>query len=154
MIEHARQNVFSNTNNVMDGNWVRVGASLNTSNDFPLYAAGGNVYYLKVYGQWNIHHAHRMFISQLSSTRALSVYRKQHTVVWAQLATNTAFTDFANFNLSIGTLGTRGGGALSSSITPAPKGWYLCQMTFSTFDAKSFIVHIVEGSKSIRGEFN
>jgi len=27
-------------------------------------------------------------------------------------------------------------------------------MTFSTFDSKSFIVYIVEGSNSIRGEFN
>ena len=27
-------------------------------------------------------------------------------------------------------------------------------MTFSTFDAKSFICYIVEGSNSVRGEFN
>ena len=61
---------------------------------------------------------------------------------------------FVNFNLSNGTLGTRGGGASSASITPAPNGSYLCQMTLSTFDAKSFICYIVEGSNSIRGEFN
>jgi hypothetical protein len=106
----------------MNGNWVRVGASLNTSNDYPLYAAGGNVYYLKGDGSWNAHQVYRMFNSQLSSSWTLSVYLRQHTVVWAQLATSTAFTVFANFNLSNGTLGTRGGGASSSSITPAPNG--------------------------------
>jgi len=95
-----------------------------------------------------------MFNSQLSSTRTLSVYLRQHTAVWAQLATSTAFTVYANFNLSNGTLGTRGGGASSSAITPAPNGWYRCEMTFSTFDAKSFICYIVDGSNSIRGEFN
>jgi hypothetical protein len=155
MIEPARQNVLSNTTNMMDGNWVRDGASLNTTNDYPLYAAGGNVYYLKGDGSWNTHHVYRMFNNQLSSTRTLSVYPRQHTAVWAQLATSTAFTVFANFNLSNWTLGTRGGGASSSAITPAPNGWYRNdEMTFSTFDAKSFIVYIVEGSNSIRGEFN
>ena len=95
-----------------------------------------------------------MFKIQLSSTRTISVYRRQHTTVWAQLATSTAFTVYANLNLSNETLGTRGGGASSSSITPALNGWYLCHMTFSTFDAKSFICYIVEGSGSIRGEFD
>ena len=46
MIEQARTNVLSNTNNMMDVNWVRVEAYLYTSNDYPLYAAGVNVYYL------------------------------------------------------------------------------------------------------------
>ena len=95
-----------------------------------------------------------MFNSQLSSTRTISVYLRQHTAVWAQIASSTAFTVFANFNLSNGILGTRGGGASSSAITPAPNGWYRCKLTFSTFDAKSFIVYLVEGSGSIRGEFN
>ncbi len=43
MIEPARQNDLSNTTTMMDGNWVRVGASLNMTNDYPIYAAGGNV---------------------------------------------------------------------------------------------------------------
>ncbi len=152
MIEPTRQNVLSNTTNMMDGNWVRVGASLNTSNDYPIYAAGGNVYYLQDDGQWNTHHVYRMFNSQLSSTRILSVYIRQHTAVWAHLATSTAFTVFANFNLSNGSLGTHGGGASSSVISPAPNGWHRCEMTFSTFDVKSFTVYIVTGSNSIRGE--
>ena len=46
MIEPHRTNVLSNTNNMMDGNWVRARASINTSNDYPLYTSGGNVYYL------------------------------------------------------------------------------------------------------------
>ncbi len=95
-----------------------------------------------------------MFNNQLSSFRTLSVYIRQHTAVWAQLAISTAFNVFANFNLSNGTLGTRGGGASSSAITPAPNGWYRCEMTFSSFDAKSFIVYNVTGSNSIRGELH
>ena len=84
------------------------------------------MYYLKGDGSWNAHQVYRMFNSQLSSTRTLSVYLRQHTEVGTQLATSTTFTVFANFNLSNGTLGTRGGSASSSSITPAPNGWYLC----------------------------
>ena len=61
---------------------------------------------------------------------------------------------FFKFHLSNGTLGTRGGGISSSSITLAPKRWYRYKLTFSTFVAKSFILSIVEGSGSIRGEFN
>ena len=49
---------------MIDGNRVRVGISLNTSNDFPLYAAGGNVYYLKGDGSWNAHRVYRMFNNQ------------------------------------------------------------------------------------------
>ena len=81
MIEPARQNVLSNTTNMMDGNWARVRASLNTSNDYPLYASGGNVYYLKGDGSWNAHQVYRMLNNQLSSNRTLSVYLKQHTAV-------------------------------------------------------------------------
>ncbi len=146
MIEPQRTNVLSNTTNMMDGNWVRTGASLTTSSDYPIYASGGNVYYLKGDGSWNAHQVYMMFNNQLSSTRTLSVYFWQHTAVWAQLATSTAFTVFANFNLSNGTLGARGGGASSSAITPAPNGWYRCERAFSTFDAKSFICYIVDGS--------
>jgi hypothetical protein len=47
MIETQRQNALSNTKTMMDGNWVRVGASLTAPNDYPLYGAGGNVHYLK-----------------------------------------------------------------------------------------------------------
>jgi hypothetical protein len=154
MIKPQLINVLSNTNNMIDGNWVRVGASLYTSNDFPLYAAGGNVYYLKGDGSWNAHQVYIMFNNQLSSTRTIYVYLRQHTAVWTQFATSTAFTVIANFNLINGTLGTRGGGASSSAITPAPNGWYRCEITFSSFDAKSFIRYIVEGSGSIRGKFN
>ena len=64
LVEEQWTNVFSNTNNMMESNWVRVGASLNTSNDFPLYAAGGNVYYLKGDGSWNAHRVYRMFNNQ------------------------------------------------------------------------------------------
>ena len=73
MIKPTRQNVLSNTNNMMDGNWVRTGARLTTSSDYPPYAAGGNVYYLKGDGSLNAHQVYRMFNSQLSSTRTISV---------------------------------------------------------------------------------
>ena len=122
MIEQARTNVFSNTNNMMNGDWIRVGDTLTTLADFLLYAAGGSVYYLKGDGSWNSHQVFRMFNAQFSSTRTISVYLRQHTTVWAQIASSTAFIVFANFNLSNGTLGPRGGGASSSAITPAPDG--------------------------------
>jgi hypothetical protein len=135
LVEEHRTNVLSNTDNTMDGNWVRVGASLNTSNDFPLYAARGNVYYFKGDGSWNAHHVYRMFNNQMSLTRTISVYFMQHTVIWAQIAPSTAFIVFVNFNLSNGVLGTLGSGASSSTIVSAPNGWYQCELTFSTFDA-------------------
>ena len=94
MIEQARTNIFSNTNNMMNDNWVRIGASLTSSNDFPLYAAGGNVYCLKGDGSWNAHQFYRMFTSHLIT---ISVYRRQHTAVWAQLATSTALHYFCKF---------------------------------------------------------
>ncbi len=122
VIEPQRTNVFLNTSNMMDGNWVRVGASLNTSKDYPLYAAGGNVYYFKGDGSWNARRVYRMFNNQLSSNRTIFVYLRQHTAVWTQIATITAFTVFAKFNMANGTLGSRGGGASSSAITPAPNG--------------------------------
>jgi len=59
---------------MLDGNWVRVGATLTTPSDYPLYAAGGNVYYLKGDGRWDAHQVYCMFNSQLSSTRTIFVY--------------------------------------------------------------------------------
>ena len=70
------------------------------------------MYYLKGDGSWNAHHVYRMFNSHLSYTQTISVYLQQHTVVWAQLATSTAFNVFANLNLSNGTLCTRGLGRI------------------------------------------
>ena len=97
MVEEQRTNVLSNTNKMMDGNWVRVEASLNTSNDVPLCAAGGNVYYLKGDGNWNAHQVHRMFNGQLSSTQPISVYLRPHMALWARIPSSTAFTVSSNF---------------------------------------------------------
>jgi hypothetical protein len=95
LIEPQRTYVLPNTNNMMTGIWVRVGDSLNTSNDFTLYAAGGNVYYLKGDERWNVHHVYKMFNSQLSSNRTISVYLRQHTEIRAQIATNAALAVFS-----------------------------------------------------------
>ncbi len=82
------------------------------------------------------------------------MYLWQHTAVWAQIASSTALNAFTNFNLSKWTLGTRIGGASYSAVTPDPNGWYRCELTFSTFDANSFIVYVVDGSGPVRGVFN
>ena len=79
IIEEQRTNMLWQSNNMLDSIWLKSGATLTASSDFPLYAGGGNVYYLKANGANSNHNTSRLFIYQLNSLRTLSVYLRQHT---------------------------------------------------------------------------
>ena len=121
------------------------------SNDFLIYAAGGNVYHLQGNGLRNSHNVGRG-IRESGNTRTISIYLRQHFATWAQIAVVQVFNFHANFNLSSCTLGNRD--AISSAISTPLNGWYRWSMTFAKNNATTMILYIVSASKYIGGELN
>lgn len=85
-----------------------------------------------------------------AATYTLSVFAKANGYGWVQL-TNSANTEYANFNISSGVVGTVSSGS-TSSITNVGNGWYRCSITFPIATAVSQAVrYFVLNSDAARG---
>jgi hypothetical protein len=89
----------------------------------------------------------------VTGVATLSVYAKAAGRNFIALSTNNANTA-AWFNLSSGTVGTKGSAVDSSSIQSIGNGWYRCVATFSssTFTGASIYLAAVDGSTSYTGD--
>ena len=88
-----------------------------------------------------------------SGTDTISVYLKAGTCSTVQIIHNNMVSaeDFANFDLSNGTVGTTGGAAADAQITPVGNGWYRCSIA-GVVNGVSNSVYVLstESSSSVR----
>ena len=70
------------------------------------------------------------------------------------MTTDGDATTFANFDLLTGAVGSRGAGAMASSIIPWRDGWYRCTLTTSVSAANVMNALLVSSATSTRAESN
>ena len=108
-------------------------------------------------GSNNVHSAqnNNVFPVINGATYTCSVYLKAGTNNYAQLSGGSltfGITVWANFDLSNGTLGTRGSGC-TSAITSVGNGWYRCSVTAAatTTNGYTMSIHLATDSSFGRG---
>lgn len=87
---------------------------------------------------------HRTYQAQTfvsGNTYIASYYLKQNTLAYAQIYLSGVSNDYANFDLSTGTVsaGTAGAGSISS----LGNGWYRCSLKFTTTSGGSNAVNLI-----------
>lgn len=87
---------------------------------------------------------HRTYQAQTfvsGNTYIASYYLKQNTLAYAQIYLSGVSNDYANFDLSTGTVsaGTSGAGSISS----LGNGWYRCSLKFTTTSGGSNAVNLI-----------
>ena len=85
-------------------------------------------------------------------TRTLSVFAKAGTNNFIQVAFGGDATPFANFNLSVGTVGSSA--SVTASIVSFGNGWYRCIATATSTSATDARFFIITSGTSVRGESN
>lgn len=96
---------------------------------------------------------HPAFTSGVAQPYTFSVYAKADPHAFIQLRTNTVFgTQFANFDLATGVLGTKSAGAVNHTITHLGGGWYRCSCTITPNSSVSgfFVVAFAPTASSAR----
>lgn len=83
-----------------------------------------------------------------------SVYAKAGTSGFIQIIPSTVVLAgaFANFDLSSGVVGSKGGSGLTSSITPVGDGWYRCSITLTAAATGSLQINMTNSATSARAE--
>lgn len=82
-------------------------------------------------------------------TIIMSVYAKAGSKNFLALGISTALSNIAFFNLSTGTVGTKGSGLTSSGISNAGNGWYRCWFKFPGFGGALYYTRVAEVDNNI-----
>lgn len=87
---------------------------------------------------------HRTYQAQTfvsGNTYIASYYLKQNTLAYAQIYLSGVSNDYANFDLSTGTVsaGTAGAGSISS----LGNGWYRCSLKFTTTSGGANAINLI-----------
>lgn len=91
-------------------------------------------------------------VTVTAAVHSVTVFAKADGYNFLQLNVS-ATTEYANFNLSDGTVGTVGGSAVAS-IAALANNWYRCTITYSAFSAASinFRIQIVGSASASRAQ--
>ena len=148
LIEKGRENVLLQSNG-FDTNW-------STSSALALsgYAGkngGTNAWLLREQGSTSPHWI-RQSSGLTSGIGTFSFYAKKKDYDWIQFGQSGDGGDYANFNISNGTLGNSTSGFIDTSITSVGNGWYRCSVTYS-FGSNSFVgIALIRSDVSSRYE--
>lgn len=91
-------------------------------------------------------------VSVNNTQRVFSVYAKAGTESFVQLRTGTDTAIYANFNLSLGTIGTTAG--CTAEIEASAQGFYRISINFTSATATAVVLGIVTSGTAVRNETN
>lgn len=132
------QNIFSYSQTLTNATWTVAGItrSLHTEtiNGIPTYSLLDDATTV-------VHRTYQAQTFVSGNTYIASYYLKQNTLAYAQIYLSGVSNDYANFDLSAGTVsgGTAGAGAISS----LGNGWYRCSLKFTATSGGSNAVNLI-----------
>jgi len=132
------QNIFSYSQDITNAAWTVAGItrSLHTEtiNGIPTYSLLDDATTV-------VHRTYQAQTFVSGNTYIASYYLKQNTLAYAQIYLSGVSNDYANFDLSAGTVsgGTAGAGAISS----LGNGWYRCSLKFTATSGGSNAVNLI-----------
>lgn len=131
LIEEARTNILPQS--IANANWGKIGVSI-TENFATAPDESSTAYKISETTTNSIHYAQQtniQFTSGITYTESLIAKAGTNSVVQL-LGTSSIFGSlaWANFDLSDGTIGSKGAGA-NAAIKPLGNGWYRCSLTMT-----------------------
>jgi hypothetical protein len=136
LIEEERSNVLLRSSNMVSGLWSRVGTSIATSTDIPIFASDG-VFIITGDGVNRPKNIQRHFPAS-ATMKTFYVFLRRGTNDFAQLMGGGDINVFVNFDLATGIVGTRGSAVTASTIQPWRDNWYRYMLTTSSTTVDAF----------------
>ena len=149
LIEKGRENLLTYSNQ-FDTSW-------STSSAIPIsgYAdrnSGTNAWLLREFASSSPHWI-RQSSGLYSGIGTFSFYAKKKDYDWIQFGRSGDGGDYANFNISNGTLGNVSGASIiDRKIESAGNGWYRCSVTYSFFSNSFVGIALIRSDVSTRYE--
>lgn len=155
LIEESRTNLFTYSEQFANAAWTKTNATI-TANTI---AAPDGTTTADTIDEGTANALHRIqqatvtFVSGLSYTFSVFVKNGDRNFVQLFLSPQFSTSDYANFDVSTGVLGTVGGAAVAT-ITDAGNGWYRCSVTATATSAGTSgpSIGLITSSTSARGE--
>jgi len=149
LIEKGRENLLLQSNQ-FDTTWA--GNNALAISEYADRNGGTNAWLLREQGG-NIQHYIRQSSGLYSGIGTFSFYAKKKDYDWIQFARSGDGGDYANFNISNGTLGNVSGASIiDRKIESVGNGWYRCSVTYS-FNSNSFVgIALIRSDVSTRYE--
>jgi len=150
-IEEQRTNLLTYSSDYSNAAWTKTNSTIAANS---VIAPDGTLTGAVLTGNSTSgQHLLSQLYSSVGSGKTISVFAKAGTNNFLQIYTDFVATDFANFNLSTGAVGTVGSTA-SATITPVGNGWYRCTVTTGSASSQYVNFHIITSATSVRAEFN
>jgi hypothetical protein len=150
LIEESRTNIETYSEDFSNAQWTKTEMSLGASVTSPDNATNGQ--FLIPSTNNAAHWIRNVEPVTSGTTYTFSIYAKAGDYTFLQLAMSTGFdiTQYQNFDLSNGTLGSASG--ITGAITDAGNGWYRCSVTSAatTTASGAIAVAIVPAKTSAR----
>jgi hypothetical protein len=152
LLEEARTNLITRSTDLTL--WTNSRVTISNSTVFPIFANEG-FFLLTGDGASGAKGLSRFFLSS-PTTRTISFYLRHGTNNFAQILTGGGpdLTIFANYYIFTGVVGSRGAGAVSSTMIPWRDDWYRCTLTFLSSTTTSMNAFLVSSATASRGEGN
>jgi hypothetical protein len=87
-------------------------------------------------------------LDNFNANHTFTIYAKKGELSFVQLALGQSINQYANFDVNLGVIGTKGSFCSSSSITSIGDGWYRCTATFNQGLVPSAIVYLTNSASS------
>lgn len=87
-------------------------------------------------------------LDNFNANHTFTIYAKKGELSFVQLALGQSINQYANFDVNLGVVGTKGSFCSSSSITSIADGWYRCTATFNQGLVPTAIVYLTNSASS------
>jgi len=148
LVEEARTNSLTYSERLSDASWTALNATLTPN---ALAAPNGLFVAAQLTSNGTVG-AQRIGKSPTATgSLSFSIYAKAGSAQYLQILQATDVNVFANFDLSLGVVGTKGSSA-AVSIASAGNGWYKCAVSATVASTGFWYVYIVPSSSASYGQ--
>jgi hypothetical protein len=149
LVEEARSNLLTYSEDLDDPSWAALGVTITPD---ALVAPNGAIAAEQLTTS-GVSAPQRVGKSPVATgALSFSIYAKAGSASYLQILQSTDANAFANFDLSLGALGTKGSNA-NSTIQDAGNGWYKCTVSSTIASTGNWFVYIAPSDTATYAQF-
>ncbi len=152
LVEPQRTNLITYSSSFDNSSWVKIATSV-TANSIVSPSGLQDADTLTANGSNALHIVSWQSIN-FGANNTISVYAKKGTNNFLQIYTDFVNTDWANFDLNNGVIGSYGSTTSNVTIEDAGNGWYRCSMVTGSASSQYVNFSIITSATSPRTETN
>ena len=152
LLEPQRSNVLTYSSEFDNAAWTKSDATV-TANSVTSPDGTTNADTITGNGSSGLHIVYQT-VAAFGANYTISIFAKKGTNNFIQLYTDFVNSDYANFDLNTGTVGSKGGTTGATSITHYGNGWYRCTMVTGSALSGNVNICLISAANSGRAESN